>query len=154
MSLVKNGMSWLKPLTVDSKLLPTLWMSCQLPTWCVHQKDARSESERGVLDSKAFVQCLMFLPSYGQQPRTIKSFMLWLGLLGGFLAPSLLPVAFNLCLLQKPRVGCFQHGGFCNPISTDALDPVILFSWTFLCITGYWQHPWCLPTHQRPIMYT
>lgn len=154
MSLVKNGMSWLKPLTVDSKLLSTLWMWCQLPTQHAHQKDAPSESELGLLDRKAFVWCLdvfyLNVDSNQEQARTsCPGWGCW-GLPGSF------PVAraFNLCFLQNPSVGCFQHGGFLNPTSTDALDPVILFSWAFLCITGHWQHPWYLPTHQRPTMLT
>lgn len=59
---------------------------------------------------------------------------------------------FNLCLLQNHDVGCFQHGGLLNSTSTEALHPVTLLSWTFLCITGYRQSPWCL--HQMPVMHT
>lgn len=46
-----------------------------------------------------------------------------------------------------------SHGDLFNPSSTDALDPVTLLSWAFLCITGHQQHLWLLPTHQMPVMH-
>ena len=57
MSLIQIGMFWPKPLTVDSKLLSTVWISCQLPTRHAYRKEAFPELERGVL---AFLWCLMF----------------------------------------------------------------------------------------------
>lgn len=74
------------------------------------------------------------------------------GLPGSF--PVAHAFAFNLCLLQNHGVECFQHGGLVNSTSAEALHPVTLLSWTFLCITGYRQPPWCLPTYQMPVMHT
>lgn len=118
------------------------------------QKDAPRELEQRVLE-RNFVWCLMFrLHTDSSQEQSRASCLGW----GCWGLPGFFPVAhafiFNLCLLQNHDVVCFQHGGLLNSTSTEALHPVTLLSWTFLCITGYRHPPWCLPTHQMPVMHT